>query len=206
MAGSLLRLLSSAGRVGRRCSRLEPCSRSMDRRVRYPRESAGGEAGVSLATGIAHLKMAGCRCVWYYTGGNATVTCLPPRPNSGCGAGTGACTGPRRQLAFSTQHLPSELRNLGHGRCRAQAASLRVTRLPTLPSSPTAIPEARGPHWSLCQARAPTLRMFALYCTQSAATSIAAAAVTAAAVAAAAATARGTGCVARRRAWSRLGI
>ena len=131
----------------------------------------------------------------------APAECTGPRR-----AGTAQCTGPRRQLAFSTQHLPSELCDLGHGRCRAQAASLRVTRLPTLPSSPTAIPEARGPHWSLCQARAPTLRMFALYCTQSAATSIAAAAVTAAAVAAAAATARGTGCVARRRAWSRLGI
>ena len=47
-------------------------------------------------------------------------------------AGNCAACPQRRELwLLATQHLPSELRVLGHGRCRAQAASLRVTRLST---------------------------------------------------------------------------
>ena len=71
----------------------------------------------------------------------------PRRTHSACdgrrASSVAASPAPTLRL-LSTQHLPSELRVLGHGRCRAQAASLRVTRLPSLPSSPAPILEARG--------------------------------------------------------------
>ena len=57
---------------------------------------------------------------------------MPPPNLKFAWRATGAACPQRRELwLLATQHLPSELRVLGHGRCRAQAASLRVTRLST---------------------------------------------------------------------------
>ena len=57
---------------------------------------------------------------------------IPPPNLKFAWRATGAACPQRRELwLLATQHLPSELRVLGHGRCRAQAASLRVTRLST---------------------------------------------------------------------------
>ena len=54
-------------------------------------------------------------------------------------------------------------RVLGHDRCRAQAASLRVMRLPTLPSSPRPRRDPRG-RWSRrsCAMPPTTLRIYSL--------------------------------------------